>query len=401
MEGGQISLFEDKIPVDKNLSFGTMILSGRPEFKVDIEQTFEEKPEDILDVLHFLNKRFYESPLFNQPFTQKEYYQFLGKNIKGCRNENALGEEADKYKRWGNYMERLLYKMLERNIIRRSNYEVPSAKRKIEINEKISLLNNYAKVEQESRRDKRTIEYIADLSDVIKDNMSTFLFYTSLNDYKQLVNNYYRNPNYRFLYFRLENLLNNMRAGINDMVTFGELAHILGYKQTNFNKIKPQIQASVMKLLNLPSLKGLHFRWGKNRNNIQAIPLFELKFDQDQNMLIESRHDKFKRVDMIVLNKLRKILPRASEGKYSYPDIRLTLIESSLQEELMEVFDNAYNAVMRKKPTMESFRLFQEHFVYKDDYSGVYASNLVRHVLVNGQPLGNDSNYNRKHVSFL
>lgn len=395
----QVSLFDDKIPVDKNFSFSTLVLAGQTTFKIDLEKTFEEKPEHIMDVFNFLNKRYYDSPLFNQPFTQMDYCAFLGKSIDKFRHENVV--KADKHERWNNYIERLLYKMLERNIIRKGTYEVPSntVKKKIEIHEKISLLNNYVKVSHEDLRDKRTVEYIADLSDPIKDNVSTFLFYTTMSDYRTIVNNYYRNPNFRFLYLRLANVLNNLKAGIQDTVSFDELVFILGYEAKENRHLHQQVELNVRKMLKLDSLKGLQFEMRSNANGYKYVPHFELGYAHGENLLTEKRQDKYKRLDLLVLNKLRKNLPAFSkDGKISFLDARFSLQKTM---DLAQVFEDCYRSVMKKSPSMEQLRLFVEHYVYVDDYKNAYASNIVKHLVVNGQPLSKDSHYNKPHVTFL
>lgn len=387
----QISLFAEKIPVDKNFSFSTQVATGQLAYKIDLEKSYEERPEQIIDLFNFLSKRYYDSPLVNQPFTHRDYCHFLGKSLRAFQAENVIPN--DQRKHYDNQLERLLYKLVNRNLVRESTYFVPSKKKRIEKYEAVNLLSSYEKVSQDQLRDKRTVEYVANLNDFVKDNISSFLFYTTTTDYRILLQTYYRNPNYRFLYMRLSNLLNNLKGGITDTISFDELSFLLGYQMKEPKHTRQKIEASLKKMLALESLTGLSFHWGSNGNGYSYLPVFQLRHNHQDNQLTESRHDKYKRLDLLVLTRMRKILPETRGGKFSYMDVRLRLKESP---ELYDILVESYLAVMKKEPSGEQLGSFYDHYLYTDDHKNGYASNLVRHIIVNGEPLSHDSIYQGK-----
>ncbi|HNP94454.1 MAG TPA: hypothetical protein PKJ63_02460, partial [Cyclobacteriaceae bacterium] len=91
--------------------------------------------------------------------------------------------------------------------------------------------------------------------------------------------------------------------------------------------------------------------------------------------------------------RMRKILPETRGGKFSYMDVRLRLKESP---ELYDILVESYLAVMKKEPSGEQLGSFYDHYLYTDDHKNGYASNLVRHIIVNGEPLSHDSIYQGK-----
>jgi hypothetical protein len=397
----QLVIFSDKLALDKNFAFEALMYEGKQSFKIDIAKTFEEKPEHITDIFNFLKKRYYDSPLIDQPFTIKEFAAFLNVSYKQFLKMNVTPE--DDHNRWTNFIERLLYKMLERNIVRRSTYKIPSSPKKhVEVNEKFSLLDRYFKVNTQfpdKVKDKRQNEYVAELASPIKDNLSTFLFYTTIQDYRIVVNEFYRNPNYRFLFLRLSNLLNNLRAGIQDTVGFDELAHILGYTQSNPFHLKDKIDQSIKKILALESLRGLGFRWNSNAKGYAYIPNFYTTPSLQENGLTESRHDKFKRLDMLVLSRLKPyLIQEPLTTKLNYLDVKFKLANLP---ECYQILESCFQAVM-KKNDKDHFKAFCTDFVYKDDYDNAYASNLVKHVYIDNKPLyQEDARYLHKKVTLL
>jgi hypothetical protein len=403
MNNDQLALFTEKIALDKNFSFDAVFYEGKYTFKIDLQTTFEEKPEDVLDLLNFLKKRYYDSPLVDTPFTIKDFSSFLGISINQFRKINTI-KNKDPHGNWSNFIERLLYKMLSRNIVRKTNYNVPSHRNKsIEAHEKLSLLHSYYKLNDKSPelvKDKRQLEYIAVLTPEIKDNISTFLYYATLHDYRLIVTNYYRNPNFRFLYMRLSNVLNNLKASINDPVQFDELATILGYTQTEPKHLREKIEQSIKKILTLESLKGLGFKWNPNNNGFMYVPCFYLTPQVDANILNESRHDKYKRLDILLLNRLKPIIFNSAEnGRLPYLGVKLAL---STSPEFLPIFEDCYRAVMKKSYKPEQSQSFLADFIYKDDFGNAYASNIVKHLHINNTWLYKDDHrYQHKRVTIL
>jgi hypothetical protein len=100
----------------------------------------------------------------------------------------------------------------------------------------------------------------------------------------------------------------------------------------------------------------------------------------------------------MILTRIRKSLPMSKDGKFGYIDLRLTIQKLP---DIVNIFEECYRSVMRKPPTTEQIGLFVDHYVYQDDYKRAYASNIVRHTVINGAPLMNDTAYQKSHVTIL
>lgn len=394
MHTDHLTLFKEKIAVDKNFSFTTIQEKGKRRFRFDLEETYDEPISDILDAILFLNKKFYDNPLSDSEFDMEDYARFTGRKLK-----KVHGLTGPKSQHYDNDLERLFYKFVNRNMVINDCFYSPNGEIK-EVYEPFPILQKYYKISKKELLskgfDKRKKRYAAKLNPIIIENLSTFLFYTTLSDYQKIVNEYYRNRRNRLLYSRLSNLLNNLKGQQSDKTSFEELKFIMNYKSKDHREVKRLLTDAIDTMLKLESLQGLNFKWQPNRRGHVYIPHFWIDESVKSNLLNESRVDKFKRLDLLIMSKLSQSVT-VENDRISYEELR-----EYLDRYVFDILHYCFPKVLKKESKSEDYSLFLDHLCYKDDYGNLYASHCLKYVTVNEQPLVGDSFYqNNKKLSYL
>ena len=394
MQTDQLTIFEEKIAVDKNFSFTTIQVKGKRRFRFDLEETYDEPISDILDAILFLNKKFYDNPLSYSEFNMEDYAHFTGKKLK-----KVHGLTGPKSEHYDNDLERLFYKFVNRNVVINDCFYSPNGDIK-EVYEPFPILQKYSKISKKELVskgfDKRRKRYAAKLNPIIIENLSTFLFYTTLSDYQKIVNVYYRNKRNRLLYSRLSNLLNNLKGNQTDKTSFDELTFIMNYKSKDPKENKRLLTDAIDTMLKLESLRGLNFKWERNGRGHYYIPYFWIDESVKSNLLNESRVDKFKRLDLLIMSRLSQSVT-VEDNKISYEELR-----DYLNKYVYDILSYCFPKVLKKDVGNEDCNLFLDKLCYQDDYNNYYASHCLKYVTVNDHSLESDSFYqNNKRLSFL
>jgi hypothetical protein len=394
----QLFLFDEKIAVDKNFSFH---INGETlNFFYDFEESFEEPTAVILDTLLFIMKGYFEDPVKGPVFTLKDYAEFIGRSIDGLRKSKVENNFT------GNELERILYKLLNRNLIIKSEYVT---KNNVigNTNKPFPLLSSYTVLQKQyfkTGEDKRIKKYHVIPHENIALNLSSFIFYISKKDYQFISSEYFRNPNIRILYTRLCSLFNSLKAGIDEYLTFDEVAKLLNYDistQEKARKAKPLMQKRIISLLELPSLQGLEFKWGKNKvTESKYRPIFLLKSIHSE-IVVEKTIDKFKRLDRLIIAKIRSHLDfDYVEESFDYDQLILN-IANSREDKLLVIFNEAYLSNFRKTPEGDQYGYFFKNFLYKDDYGNYYASALLKYARVNNKKMADLMGLKSRKIKLL
>jgi hypothetical protein len=385
----QLSIFDEKIAVDKNLSFHTSIVNGELTFSYDYAESFDEPAAVINDVLLFIMKQYYDDPIRGAVFTIKDYATFTGRSLTELRKKI---EEGGKH---GNELERLLYKLVNRNLILHKDYILKNREDKIQEIKGFALIGSFeilTKKSQPNITDKRVKFYKVLPHQNIRLNMPSFLYYVSTKDYNLLSSKYYRNPSYRVLYMRLCSLYNSLKIGRQETITFDELAKILDYNINEPRKAKQLISKTLTKLLSMESLFSLGFDWTTSDNGkYKYKPWFYLK-DEKKTLLAEKTIDKFKRLDMLIIESLREYIPfDIITNSFEY-DTFISILKAE-NVNMYKIFDRCYMSNFKKEIPEGVFRLWAQDFIYKDDFDNIYGSSLLRYCCKTGNKMAKDTKY--------
>lgn len=406
----QFSLFSEKVPVDKNLDFSTVVSDGQEAFKILFKETYKEDPKDILDVLFFLQYKIYNNPLSDPKFTIEEYAQFYQRNVKKYRGLT----EGKKTKNYENDLERIFYKLMANNIVTLTPYKSPSNEEK-EIMKPFTIITQFIRYKHENKAaldDKRKKMYEASVNPVLVRNLSTFFFYTTLNDYKKITKEYYRNPGYRNLYLRLSNLLNNLRFNPykTQQPSFNELATILGYYSDDKENHAPNkemhrmIDESVKKILQFDSLKGLDFSWQRNANGYTYVPNFSINNITIENNSLgvraEDAAETYKRLDNLFLYQIKQYIPFNSHGFFEIEDFHNVLnSKPGLEKFVRDAFHQVYLDVLKKAAEYKKFDEWMGHFCYTEGKYR-YGSLIITKALVDGKKIIHDERFKKTDSYF-
>ena len=386
----QLSIFDEKIAVDKNFSFHTSTINGELTFGFDFEESFEEPNAVISDVLLFIMKQYYDDPVRGALFKLKDYAAFTGRTIQTLRRK-----KVDDHKH-GNELERLIYKLVNRNLVIKGGF-ITKNNEVAKTFEPFTLIKSFVIIDKNVMAvtsDKRSKYYHVLPHKNIRQNLPSYLYYVSMKDYNLLSAKYYRNPCYRILYMRLCSHYNSLRIGRDDSISFDELAKILEYNTNEPRKTKQLITKSIKMILSMESLQSLSFKWVTSPNGkYQYRPYFYLK-DENKTLLVEKSIDKFKRLDMLIIDSIRDSIPfDLATMSFDYEDFLSNLKDGNIR--LFEVFEKCYLNNFGKNPGENAYKLFHENFIYQDDYGNIYGSALLKYCQKRGKKLSNDTGYSK------
>lgn len=385
----QLSIFDEKIAVDKNFSFQTSTINGELTFGYDFEESFEEPNAVISDVLLFIMKQYYDDPVRGALFTLKDYAAFTGRGLINLRKKKAVDDKH------GNELERLLYKLVNRNLVIKSGF-VTKNNEVAKTFEPFTLIRTFIVLQKNALpgADKRSKFYHVLPHKNIRQNLPSYLYYVSMKDYNLLSAKYYRNPCFRVLYMRLCSHYNSLRIGRDDAISFDDLAKILEYNTGEPRKTKQLITKAIKLVMSMDSLTSLSFKWLVSPNGkYQYRPYFYIK-GENKNLLTEKTIDKFKRLDMLIIDCIRESIPfDLSSMSFEYEGFFENLKSANVK--LYEIYSKCYKANFGKDPDPGSYRLFHENFLYKDDYDNYYGSALLKYCNKNGFKLSADTSYSR------
>lgn len=391
----QLALFDDKFLVDKNFSFDVIHGDEGLEYRYSFTESFEEKEHEILDLFTFLLKKTYDDPISYVEFTIEEYARYKGVNPTKLRRMSSTKPEDKNNPLYSNDIERLLYKMLNRNLIFKKEFIVNNGKQKKEHYKNLNILDQYKKTTDIN--DSRKSVYRIRIQKKIRNNLSNFVFLCSKHDYQIVINEYYRNPNLRNLYLHLGNILNILKNGQKDLTAFNDLCFILGYDYTKTRQNKWMITESINKLLPLDSLRGLAFSWKPTTNRYLYSPHFHLNQQTHDNLYNEKTIDKYKRLDTGIMTALSEDIMFSKT---------LTIIEKAdITAKLNEVkaftaVNHCFKRIFGKEASIDDTSLFMERFCYKDDYDNLYGSVLLKHIFIDGHPIIKTEFYNNVKLIF-
>lgn len=389
----QLSIFDEKIAVDKNFSFQTLTINGELSFGYDFEESFDEPNAVISDVLLFIMKQYYDDPVRGALFKLKDYADFTGRSIQSLRKKKVEGSKQ------GNELERLIYKLVNRNLVIKSGF-ITKNNEVAKVYEPFNLIRNFVIIDKNAvpgTMDKRYKLYHVLPHKNIRQNLPSYLYYVSMKDYNLLSAKHYRNPGYRILYMRLCSLYNSLRIGRNESLSFDELAKILDYNTVEPRKAKQLITKSLKMLLSMESLNSLAFKWTTSDNGkYKYRPYFYVNGD-NKNLLTEKSIDKFKRLDMLIIDNIREFIPfDISTMSFEYEDFISLLKDENVK--LYDIFSRCYLSNFGKEPGPDSYPLFYEHFVYKDDFGNIYGSALLKYCNKHGKKLLHDTHYTKARM---
>lgn len=368
----QLALFPDRIAVDKNFSPNlSKSQAGEIQWVMDFQASFDISREHINDVLIFLLKKCYDNPINSEiTFTIKEISRFHEKTPQ-IFNKLTLSDAPDKDKisndTYINNLEIILYRLATRNLQLSRSYVLPKAG-KNETKKDIrtfQILNRF----ERTMLDGKTKKYTVSLDPRIVKNLSSFFFYTSHEDYKQVSSKGRKASSWKIYLMMLNNVFNNLLYNPDTLQpTFDELKKLLNLRpESPAREHKRNITEATEKLLELPSLTGLKFKWVKSgKQRFAYTPFFFLDKDRLQaNPMIEDEESKFRRVDLYLISELKE---------WSVPISREGLKENSAL--FYKAFQSAYKDILRREASSDEIKGFFDSGSYK----GKFDSFLKRYI---------------------
>lgn len=373
----QLSIFPaaDRIAIDKNFSpdlkrSKDIHKSDGPQWKMDFEKSFDIPREQINDIIIFLLKKCYDNPLdtcikftINEisAFHEKTPQNYFRLTVTDKPDFNPTTNEE-----YVNNLEVILHRLTTRNLILGTEYII----RESQHEEKYSGITSLQIITRFEKKmiDGKTKAYSVTLHPGIIRNMASFFFYTSLEDYKKVSQKAKRAGSWKLLYLRLSNIFNNLNNNRADHSSFEELTSLLNL---NPNTAAPQkknaLTKAITELLQLPSLKGLHFKWAKSgAQKFAYTPQFTLNQEEAKsNHLLETEEAKFKRVDIFLINLLRE---------WNIPISKKHIKENT--SFVYKALYMSYQMTINRELTAEESHQFFDQKMYKGKYKTALESIL-------------------------